>query len=107
MANVYTGASDCWHDDYERGRPGWPLKVVDIPGLLPAATVLELGAGTGKLKRLLVSTFEHVVAVEPDEGMRRLLVALCPEAQVLAGSAEEIPLADASVDAVFTAEAFH
>jgi SAM-dependent methyltransferase len=36
-----------------------------------------------------------------------LLVALCPDAQVLAGSAEQIPLADASIDAVFIAEAFH
>jgi SAM-dependent methyltransferase len=47
-----------------------------------------------------------VVAVEPAEPMRRLLVAFCPEARVLAGRAEEIPLADASVDAVFAAEAF-
>lgn len=107
MANVYTGRSDRWHDDYERGRPGWPDEVVEVPGLPSAATVLELGAGTGKLTRLLVSRFEDVVAVEPDEGMRRLLVALCPEAQVLTGGAEEIPLVDGSVDAVFAAEAFH
>ena len=105
--NVYTGSSDRWHDDYERGRPGWPFEVVEIPGLPSAATALELGAGTGKLTRLLVSKFEEVVAVEPDEGMRGALVALCPQAQVLAGSAEEIPLADGSVDAVFAAEAFH
>lgn len=107
MPNVYTGSADRWHDDYERGRPGWPLEVVAIPALPSAATALELGAGTGKLTRLLVSRFENVVAVEPDEGMRRLLVALCSEAQVLAGSAEEIPLEDGSVDAVFAAEAFH
>jgi SAM-dependent methyltransferase len=69
--------------------------------------VLELGAGTGKLTRLLVSTFGRVVAVEPAEGMRRLLVAHWPEAELLAGSAEAIPLASASVDAVFVAEAFH
>ncbi len=107
MAHVYTGAFDRWHEAYERGRPGWPPEVVDIPGLAPSATVLELGAGTGKLTRLLVSTFEHVVAVEPDEGMRRVLMGLCPDAEVLAGSAEAIPLAAASVDAVFAAEAFH
>lgn len=107
MPNVYTGNSDRWHDHYERGRPGWPFEVVGIPALPPAAPVLELGAGTGKLTRLLVSKFEDVVAVEPDEGMRRLLVARCPNAQVLAGSAEEIPLAAGSVDAVFAAEAFH
>jgi SAM-dependent methyltransferase len=102
-----TGSLDRWPEDYERGRPGWPPEVVDIPGLPSAATVLELAAGTGKLTRLLVSTFGRVVAVEPAEAMRRLLVTLCPEAEAVAGSAEEIPLANASVDAVFVAEAFH
>jgi SAM-dependent methyltransferase len=102
---VYTGSSESWHEDYERGRPGWPAEVVTLPGLPPSASVLELGAGTGKLTRLLVGAFEHVIAVEPDEGMRRLLAAVCPE--VLVGSAEAIPLPDDSVDAVFTAEAFH
>jgi len=101
------GSFDRWPEDYERGRPGWPPEVVDVPGLPSAATVLELGAGTGKLTRLLVSTFGRVVAVEPAEAMRRLLVARCLEAEVLAGSGEEIPLVDASFDAAFAAEAFH
>lgn len=101
------GSLDRWPGDYERGRPGWPPEVVDIPGLPSAANVLDLGAGTGKLTRLLVASFGRVVAVEPAEAMRRLLVSLCPEAEVLAGSAEEIPLANGSVDAVFAAEAFH
>jgi SAM-dependent methyltransferase len=76
-------------------------------GVPPTATVLDLGAGTGKLTRLLVSAFEQVVAVEPSEGMRRLLERLCPQAKVLAGTAQEIPLADSSVEVVFAAEAFH
>jgi SAM-dependent methyltransferase len=101
------GSLDRWPEDYERGRPGWPPEVVDVPGLPPEATVLELGAGTGKLTRLLAPTFDRVVAVEPSDAMRRLLVTFCPEAEVRTGSAEAIPLADASVDAVFVAEAFH
>ena len=100
------GSLDRWPDDYERGRPGWPREAVDIPDLAPAATVLDLAAGTGKLTRLLVGTFGRVVAVEPADAMRRLLVSLCPEAEVLAGTAEEIPLPSDSVDAVFVAEAF-
>jgi SAM-dependent methyltransferase len=101
------GSLDRWPQDYERGRPGWPRAVLAAPGVPSAATVLELGAGTGKLTRLLVSRFGRVVAVEPAEAMRRLLVSFCPEAEAIAGSAEAIPLANASVDAVFAAEAFH
>jgi SAM-dependent methyltransferase len=101
------GSSDRWPDDYERGRPGWPPDVVDVPGLPSSATVLDLGAGTGKLTRLLVTAFDRVIAVEPATAMRRLLMSLCPNCEALAGSAEEIPLTSASVDAVFAAEAFH
>jgi SAM-dependent methyltransferase len=96
-----------WHEDYERGRPGWPIEVLDVGGLPATATVLELGAGTGKLTRLLVGRFDRVIAVEPDAGMRALLSPRAHGAEVLAGAAEEIPMADASVDAVFVAEAFH
>jgi ubiquinone/menaquinone biosynthesis C-methylase UbiE len=71
------------------------------------ATVLDLGAGTGKLTRDLVPRFGRVIAVEPDDAMRAVLEEGVPEAESLAGSAEAIPLPDASVDAVFTAEAFH
>jgi SAM-dependent methyltransferase len=101
------GSADRWPADYERGRPGWPPEVVDVAGAPSSATVLDLGAGTGKLTRLLVGRFDHVIAVEPADEMRRRLVALVPEAEALAGTAEQIPLADASADAVFAAESFH
>jgi SAM-dependent methyltransferase len=93
--------------DYERGRPGWPPGVVDVVPLDSSATVVDLGAGTGKLTRLLAGRFARVIAVEPLDEMRALLQALVPEAEVLAGRAEEIPLPDDSADAVFVGEAFH
>ena len=83
------------------------MDVLDVAALAPTATVLDLGAGTGKLTRLLVSRFSRVICVEPDEAMRDLVSRTCPSADVLAGRAEDIPLAEASVDAVFVAEAFH
>jgi SAM-dependent methyltransferase len=86
---------------YERGRPGWPVEVVDAVGLPRDAAVLDLAAGTGKLTRVLERRFARVLAVEPDAAMR----ARNPGA--LEGRAEEIPLADGSVDGVFVGEAFH
>jgi SAM-dependent methyltransferase len=92
---------------YERGRPGWPPQVVDIASTPSDATVIDLGAGTGKLTRLLTGRFAKVIAIEPLEGMRQLLTVVAPEAEAVAASAEALPLPDAAVDAVFCAEAFH
>ena len=96
-----------WHDDYEHGRPGWPADVVSVGGLPRSATVLELGAGTGKLTRLLVERFDQVVAVEPADGMLGLLRQTCPGADVRPGSAEAITVETGSVDAVYASESFH
>lgn len=89
--------------DYERGRPGWPDEVATVGGLPRSAEVVDLGAGTGKLTEVLARRFARVTAVEPDDAMR----ALIGPVDALPGSAEEIPLADDSVDGVFCAEAFH
>lgn len=77
--------------------------MVEVAGLPPSAEVVDLAAGTGKLTRLLARRFARVVAVEPDEVLR----ALIPAGEPVAGTAEEIPLPDASVDGAFCAEAFH
>jgi SAM-dependent methyltransferase len=101
------GSSDRWPEDYERGRPGWPPEVVEVAGLDATAAVLEIGAGTGKLTRLLLPRFTSVTAIEPADAMRRLLQDSCPSAVILSGTAEAIPLAGASIDGLFVAEAFH
>ena len=102
-----SGSGDGWADDYERGRPGWPVEAVRVAGVAAAAVVLDLGAGTGKLTSVLVGEFARVLAVEPADPMRRLLVERCPEAAALCGTGQDIPVASESVDAVFAAQSFH
>lgn len=94
-------------DPYRRGRPDYPAAA--IRWLVPASarTVLDLGAGTGKLTRGLVDSGYDVTAVDPLPGMREALAADVPEATVLAGDAARIPLPDGELDAVTVAQAWH
>lgn len=98
-------------DAYERGRPGYPPEAVErlceAVGIGPGRAVLDLAAGTGKLTRLLVPTGAELVAVEPVEQMRAALARALPEVTALAGTAEDVPLPAASVDAVVAGSAFH
>jgi SAM-dependent methyltransferase len=93
--------------DYDRYRPPPPPQALDWLVPKDATAVLDLAAGTGAVTRLLVGRAEKVYAVEPDERMRAVLAARCPQAVPLAGRGEDIPLADASVDAVVIASAWH
>jgi SAM-dependent methyltransferase len=81
--------------------------VLDLVPLGPEAEVLDLGAGTGKLTRVLTQRYRRVIAVEPLDGMRAILERVVPDAESVAGTAEAIPLPDASVDGVFAGQAFH
>lgn len=95
-------------DDYDRYRPSPPPGALDW--LLPddgANTVLDLAAGTGALTRTLAGRVPKIIAVEPDERMRAVLTARCPEAEALEGRGEDIPLPDGSVDAVLIQSAWH
>jgi SAM-dependent methyltransferase len=101
-------AFDSVADTYELTRPTYaPEALAFVAQRLPLRRVLDLGAGTGKLTRQLVALGADVVAVEPGDAMRAVLERVVPEAQALAGSAEQIPLPDASVDVVTAAQAFH
>lgn len=92
---------------YERGRPSYPPEAIDW--LLPpdARDVLDLGAGTGKLTARLVERGLSVVAVDPIPEMLEVLRAALPDTPALLGTAEQIPLPDAHVDAVLVAQAWH
>ena len=67
--------------------------------------MVDLAAGTGKSTALVVGTGADVVAVEPVAEMRAHFEL--PGVEPIAGTAEAIPLRDASVDVVCVFQAFH
>ena len=89
---------------YAYGRPDYPTEAVRWVVPPVARTVLDLAAGTGKLTERLLELGVDVLAVEPLDEMRALIPAA---AQAMAGTAEEIPLPDGSVDAIVVGQAFH
>ncbi|HEX4244817.1 MAG TPA: class I SAM-dependent methyltransferase, partial [Acidimicrobiales bacterium] len=92
---------------YERFRPGPPPAAIDW--ILPThvARVVDLGAGTGALTRMLVDRADEVVAVEPDDRMRSVLVQEVSRARAVSGRGEAMPLPDGSVDAVLASSSWH
>jgi ubiquinone/menaquinone biosynthesis C-methylase UbiE len=93
---------------YQASRPTWPIEAIrqafEEWELDPAGgLVVDLAAGTGRLADQLRQVCPHVVAIEPVDEMR----AHIRHVEALPGTAEDIPLKDAAVLAVFVGEAFH
>lgn len=94
-------------DRYDQLRPTYPLAALRWAVGERPCRVIDLGAGTGILSRQLHALGHDVVPVEPDPAMRHRLSARSPQLTPLAGQAEQIPLPDASADAVVAGQAYH
>jgi ubiquinone/menaquinone biosynthesis C-methylase UbiE len=94
-------------DAYHRGRPTYPREAAVWLTSDKPLTVLELGAGTGKLTEQLVALGHEVHATEPDPKMLAVLAKNLPDVRVSQATAEEIPSGDSSYDVVVSAQAFH
>lgn len=92
---------------YERGRPSYHDAALDWLLPINAETVLDLGAGTGKLSRQLTARGLTTLAVEPAPEMLQQLRRAVPLVDARQGTAEKIPLPDTSVDCVLVAQAWH
>src|SRR5256885_10452984 len=94
-------------DLYDRIRPTYPPEAVEWALGRTPLRVVDLGAGTGILTRVIRAHGHEVLPVEPDEAMRARLAASTPGTTPLAGRAEAIPAPDGSVDAVMAGQAYH
>jgi SAM-dependent methyltransferase len=102
-ARTFGGVADL----YERHRPGYPDEAVRWMTGPDHRTVLELGAGTGKLTAGLLRQGHRLVATDPSAGMLGPMRRRLGGVRVVQASAERLPFASASVDAVVAGQAFH
>jgi len=98
-------------ETYEAARPDYPFEAVAwMLERLPhdAHRIADVGAGTGKLTRVVAKAPEaEVVAVDPDAQMLAALRDAVPGVPTFVGTAESLPLPDASLDAVVLGQAWH
>lgn len=92
---------------YERYRPGPPVAAVDWFLPTRVARVVDLGAGTGALTRLLIDKAEEVVAIEPDDRMRSVLTKELLGVRAVIGRGESMPIPDSCADAVLASSSWH
>jgi SAM-dependent methyltransferase len=98
---------------YDRARPGYPTAMFDdlaaLAELTAGSRVLEIGAGTGQATLPLAERGYDVTAVELSGGMAAIAkrkLAGFPNARVVTGAFEAMPLPAAHFDAVLCATAW-
>ena len=87
------------YNKYRRADARITRAMIELMGLRASATIADVGAGTGNYSRALAGEGYNVIAVEPSDTM---MAQASPHENVkwTYGVAENIPLADASVDGV-------
>lgn len=101
--------------DYVASRPDYPAALFDALRahchLQPGAVVADVGAGTGLLTQGLLAEGYTVTAIEPSDAMRAAADLALAQRFVgyssASGTAENLPLTNASVDLITAAQAFH
>lgn len=96
--------------DYVKYRPSYPTAAIDkiLQGLSSPSQLVaaDIGAGTGISSRLLAERKIKVVAIEPNEAMRKAAFS-DQEVEYRDATAEATGLPDASVDLVTCFQSFH
>jgi len=100
----FTGKADV----YDRYRPSYPKELIDwLYEKTHAASVADIGAGTGKFTACLSEKPWEITAVEPNGDMLEKLRKNLPDIRIVNAPAEHTGLAAGSIDLVTAAQAFH
>ncbi len=94
-------------EQYDEFRPGPPEEAAALLGDLTGMRVLEVAAGTGLWSRFLLRHGARLTVVVPKEKMRVVLERRSPGVSALVGTAESLPVEDASFDVVVSSSAWH
>lgn len=100
--------------EYDRVRPAYPETVLDVILAAPrksARVVVDVGAGTGQLTRMLGQRDVRTIAIEPAGAMRRVLQQQnwldASRTQVLDTTGEATGLSSKSADLFVWSQSFH
>lgn len=101
-------------ENYVKYRPDYPREIIafltENCGLTKETIVADVGCGTGISSRMFLENGNRVFGVEPNAAMRDAAVKFLvkfPWFIAVDGSSDATMLADASVDLVIAAQAFH
>jgi SAM-dependent methyltransferase len=86
---VYHLQPERW-DELTKFEPIHPDLIAHLPDHVEVA--VDVGAGSGRLTQHLVARARRVIAVEPSDGLRKMLAHRLPQVTALAGWAESLPL---------------
>ncbi|CAF0789586.1 unnamed protein product [Rotaria sp. Silwood1] len=95
---------------YEQARPSYPNEVIDLIKSLynKPNKIIDLGAGTGKLTRLLgLIDAREIIAIEPVSKMRENLKNIPLITKIIDATAEHIPFEDNTIDIILCGQSFH
>ncbi|MGQ0792696.1 MAG: class I SAM-dependent methyltransferase [Deltaproteobacteria bacterium] len=114
MSNAPTDRFSSRAPYYDKYRPGYPPKILDILAgecnLLASSVIADVGSGTGILSRLLLGNGNAVFGVEPNARMRLVAEESLrgyPKFTSVAGSAESSCLSADLADFIVVGQAFH
>lgn len=100
--------------NYVKYRPDYPRDIIGLLeakcGLTHESIIADIGCGTGISSQLFLENCNRVIGVEPNAAMRaaaKEFLSQFPQFTIVDGTSDHTTLADASVDMVIAAQAFH